>query len=962
MLFKSTIRTIKSTLGRFLAIMAIVALGVGFFGGLKVTKPQMVHTLDEYINEYRLFDYKLLSTYGFEDKDIQTLREDARLEDALAVEGSYSVDALISVSKENESPFKIMSLTSDVNRAFLSEGRLPQNTGECVIDNYMSSMQIGDVLSISSNNEEDTLDMLKEHELTVVGIIRSPLYINFERGTTSIGTGKLSGYICVSPEEFDSDYYTEAYVYLKAGMGENNNNVRYGAYTDKYDDYIDSHTEDMENALEEVIKSRYNKIINDANQELSDARKELDDQKKEAREELSDALSKIEDGEEEIAKAKDDIEEGRNTLESNRKDLNKKLNLLEQAKIFMDPMEYETSKAMINGGLKQIKDKEKEIDEAEDTLSEKEEELSDARKEYDDAVKEFEEKISDAEEKLQDAQDEIDDIKAPKTYVLDRNTNIGYLCFDSDADIVESVADVFPVFFLMVAILICMTTMNRMVEDERTQIGVLKALGYSGSAIGFKYIFYATSAAIVGAVSGYLLGSKFLPLAIWQGYNIMYNMGNKVSYLSVDYIAVISIAVAVLSSAGTAFFSVKAELFEVPANLIRPKAPRGGKRVFLEKITPVWSRMKFLSKVSFRNIIRYKKRFFMMILGIGGCTALVLTGLGLGDSIKDIANLQFDHIQIYDISVTFKDEATKEELESIREDSSVEDIVYMREVSLDAKANGLIKGLSVMTPENASDMEKFLVLRESEKGPSIDYPLKGGVITRAIAEYLGIEAGDEVVLADSDMHTLTVPIEAVTENHFSSFIYLSEGTYFNDESASNAAWINVQEGYDAHEFAAALSKMDCVLSVSVTQDTKDRVDTMLSSMDFIVWVVIACAGALAFIVLYNLTNINITERIREIATIKVLGFYPMETAGYVFRENMVLTLLGALVGLPLGKLLHRFIMYNIRIDMVYFKTYIAPQSYAYAVAATFVFAMIVNVFMYFKLMRINMAESLKSIE
>lgn len=960
MLFKSTMRTIKSTFGRFFAIMAIVALGVGFFGGLKVTKPQMVNTLNGYLNKQRFFDYKLLSTYGFEKEDIEKLRSDERLSDALNVEGAYSIDALIGISKENESPYKIMSMTSDVNKNFLCEGRLPQNPGECVADNYKSSIQIGDVLTVSSNNDEDTLDILKNHELTVVGIVRNPLYINFERGTTSIGTGKLGGYICVRADEFDSEYYTEAYVYMKAG--EENNSIRYGAYTEEYDKYIESHTDEVEEALQEIIKSRYNKLIDEANEELRKAKDELADQKKEAEDELSDALTKIEDGEKEIEEARNDIEEGRKKLQSSKKELNSKKTALEQASMFVEALEYETSMGMINEGLKQIKDKERELEDALNTIEEKEEELEDGRREYEEALNEFDEKIGEAENKILDAQKEIDDIEEPKTYVLDRNTNIGYLCFDSDADIVESVANVFPIFFLLVAILICMTTMNRMVEDERTQIGVLKALGYSGSAIGFKYIFYATSAALIGAFGGYILGSKFLPLAIWQGYNIMYNMGNSVVYLSVDYIAVISVAVAVLSSAGTAFFSVKAELFEVPANLIRPKAPRGGKRVFLEKITPVWSRMNFLSKVSFRNIIRYKKRFFMMILGIGGCTALVLTGIGLGDSIKGIANLQFDNIQIYDISVTFKDEAKEDELESIRNDSAVKDIVFMREVSLDANANDLVKGLSVMTPQNASDMVKFLVLRESEKGPSIAYPQNGGVITQAIAQYLGVEKGDEVVLTDSDMNSMTVPIVAVTENHFSSFIYLPEGEYFNNENKVNAAWINIKGDYDAHEFAAALSKKDGVLSVSVTQDTKDRVDTMLSAMDFIVWVVIACAGALAFIVLYNLTNINITERIREIATIKVLGFYPMECAAYVFRENMVLTLFGALVGLPLGKLLHKFIMYNIRIDMVYFKTYIAPQSYVYAVVMTFVFAMVVNVFMYFKLIKINMAESLKSIE
>lgn len=993
MLFRSTLREIKSSFGRFFAILAIIALGVGFFGGLKVTKPSMITTLDNYLDNASFFDFHLISTLGFEDKDIDFLRDDARMSEITAIEGGVSADALCSVNNSDEAAFKMYSIPSEVNKLYLTSGRFPENSKECLIDDYMADYGINSVIKVTDNNESDTLDMFAEKEFKVVGIIRSPLYINFERGNTSIGTGKLEGYIYVPRDTFDVDYYTE--VYAVADAGERSNGHRFGAYTDEYNDYIDSIKDGIEDALREASDGRYQRILSDAQEKIDEAKEKLEDEKAKAIKELADAKAELEDGRVELEDGKAELEDGKAKIEDAKSEIEKQVKLmrrgereltakeseLEGAKAFISDVEYQYALNELNEAKHQmlvnwtkireakqeIEDNEKELSDGEETIRENEKKLEDGQKEYDDAVVEFDEKIADAEEELADAQKEIDDLEAPDIYVLGRDTNIGYACYNSDSDIVASVADVFPIFFLLVAILICMTTMNRMVEEQRTQIGVLKALGYSSFAIGSKYTFYAGSAALIGSVLGYILGTNLLPQAIWQGYNIMYNMGNTIKRQDVPIVAAISITIAILTAVGTAFFSVKVELQEVPANLVRPKAPKSGKRVFLEYITPLWSRMKFLSKVSARNIIRYKKRFFMMIVGISGCTALVLTGFGIGDSIKGIAELQFDNIQVYDVSVSFNDKLTTENMESLREMPEIQEISFLYEASVDASGNGNIKSITTVTPDDKDNLLKFLVLRESEKGPEIPYPSDGsGVITEGIAEFLGLREGEEVTLQDSDMNTLSLPISGITENHFSSFIYLPENTYVKvpDEGKSmfNSAWLNVDENVDATEFAARLSKLDYVLNVSVTKDLEDRVHNMMNGMDFIVWVVIACAGALAFIVLYNLTNINITERVREIATIKVLGFYPLETASYVFRENLVLTGIGAVLGIPLGMLLHRFIMYNIKIDMVYFKTYIAPMSFVWGIVMTFVFAMIVNFFMYFKLNKINMAESLKSIE
>lgn len=1095
MLLKSTLREIKSSLGRFLAILAIIALGVGFFGGLKVTKPSMIRTLDEYLNEQKFYDYRLLSSIGFEDEDVERLQSELQrisaasapiassgataTSEVVALEPAYFIDALCAIDGASESPYRLHSITSNVNTLYMIEGRMPTAANECVVDNYMADIKIGDVVTITDNNEEDTLDTLTNHDLNVVGIVRSPLYINFERGNTSIGTGKLTSFIYVTPEEFDTDYYMEVYVRMAAGD-------RAGAFTDEYDQYIDTYSPYVEDALTAVIDERYLRIKNDAQSEIDDARKELDDKKAEAEQELADAKKELEDGAKEIEEhqieiddGKEEIEKAKKTLDSKQRELNNaraefdakmaQMAQLEagqnagsipgvsdgnysenmmadvplgtnqaqlaaaQAQLAAGQAQLEAAQAQLAAGQKEIdnaratlKEKEKELLDGEQELNDARRELEDGQKEYDDAVINFNKEIADAEEKLADAQKELDDVEEPDIYCLDRNTNVGYASFEPNSDIVASVANVFPIFFFAVAVLICMTTMNRMVEEQRVQIGILKALGYSPAAILMKYMFYAGSAALLGAVGGYILGTRFLPIAIWQGYNIMYNMGPTVKYQPVPVICICSIAAAMLCALGSAYYSVIHELKEVPANLIRPKAPKSGKRIFLEYITPLWKRMKFLHKVSARNIIRYKKRFFMMILGIGGCTALVLTGFGIGDSIKGIADLQFDNIQIYDAAVTFSEGVSADDMDEVAGISGVEDIAFMRQESVDITYRDVTKSVYAITPAKEDDLKRFLVSKDLESGEEIPYPNVAGVtekcetisalLTDNTADLVGVSKGDIIVIRDADMNEMEAQVTGTPENHFSSFLYLPEGVSVrakqqtdgvdiavqeaqqresvgstatenrqidsDDTSGTegkqatgadiaqesqaeieyNCAWIRLAEGQDPHEVAAEIAKRDDVMDVSVMTDLKTNVNKMMAGMDFIVLVVIMCAGALAFIVLYNLTNINITERVREIATIKVLGFYSNETAQYVFRENIILTAIGALVGLPLGRVLHAFIMYTIKIDMVSFLTYIAPISYLWAILLTFAFAIVVNFFMMFKLAKINMAESLKSIE
>ena len=986
-MLKTTLREIKGSLGRYMAILAIVMLGVGFFSGLKVTKPAMTETMDGYLRDCDFFDYRLLSTIGFTEEDVESLREWQQAED---VEGTLSVDALAVVGSDNAAVLKFHALPENINRLTLTAGRMPEAPDECILDAFQAGTEaVGSVVRVTDDNSDDTLEMFKERQYTVVGLADSPLYLNFERGTSSIGDGRVTAFVYIPKASFDCDYLSEIYLTLRGD---------HMIYSDAYNDMIDAAQDELEEMTGELVRKRYDGLIADAEAELADAQKELDDKKAEAEKELGDALKEIEDGEKEIADGEKEIEDGEKALadaEAEIADKEKALadgrRALDQAKealqaqaqmfpanaaeeqiaqagaqLSAQEAQLDAGEAQLAEARKQTEASRRELEEAKEEIEDARADLAEGRQEYEDAKADYDRETADAQRKIDDAGAELDDIEEPDYYVLTRNTNIGYVCFESDSNIVEAVSDVFPLFFFLVAALICMTTMNRMVEEQRTQIGILKALGYGNAAIMGKYAFYAGSAAIVGAAAGFAGGTWMFPKAIWMGYQIMYYL-DHIDYHFAPDMAVISLTAALVCSVGTAYLSCYYELHSVPANLMRPKAPKSGKRIFLEKITFIWRRMKFLHKVSMRNIVRYKKRFVMMVLGISGCTALLVTGFGIKDSVANIADLQYDEIQVYDIGFTLTDDAAESDRERLRTETAddLEQIAFHQEKSVDMDYNGRTKSITLFVPEDPEQTGCFLNLHTKD-GKEVAYPQEGeAVVTAKAAQNMGIRVGDEIELRDADMRRLRVRVVGLCENFVYNYVYISKETYtaqMGEEPEYTSAFAVVKEGTDIHKAAAAASKLDKVLAVNVIQDLRERIASMMDSMDYIVLLVIVCAAALALIVLYNLTNINITERIREIATIKVLGFYARETADYVFRENIVLTAIGGLVGLGLGKALHWFVMYHINIDMISFKTYVKPVSYMYSLLLTFGFAMLVNLLMQGKIAKINMTESLKSIE
>ena len=986
MLKKTTLREIRNSLGRYLAILAIVALGVGFFSGLKVTREAMLATADDYLTKSSFYDYQVRSSLGYEDEDVEALSEVSSVKTA---EGSISVDVLFSPEDdEADKVLKIHSVPQNINVLQLESGRMPEAANEIVVDySLFDESALGSVIHISQNNEKDTLDMLKYDEYTIVGTVTSPVYLNFERGSTALGDGSVSGFAYIPADGFDTDYYTEIYLLLDR---------HYKIYSDEYKALIDSTEDEVTEAAEQQSERRYREIVEDAKKELADGRKEYREnydkylsEKEEAEAELSASYQEILDGQAEIEQNKSDLDaqekelkSGKQQVEAGFDELEKQRLQFEENKPYMTEeqiaategqlsaaeAELEEKLAQINSGLSQIQSGRSRIEDAEkeltDGLSQYYEGKAEAEAEFSDAEKEFKE----AKAELDDAEKEIEDIETPDTYVLDRNSNVGYACFESDSTIVDGIAKIFPIFFFLVAALVCMTTMTRMIDEQRTQIGVLKALGYSNSAVIGKYLFYSGSAAFIGCVIGFFSCCYIFPMIIWNAYGMMYDFSGDLYYIIDGTLAAVVLAVSLICSMGATISSCYAEFREVPAQLIRPKAPKNGKRILLERIPFIWNRLSFLYKVSFRNIFRYKKRFFMMVLGISGCTALLLTGFGINDSIKNVVNYQYDEIQIYDYSIVFNKNMTEKWQQNFSEDSAdyIDDMIFVHQNSADLVVGRSVKSITLISSDN-ENFDSFIRLSD-EEGNELSYPEKGeAVICKKLADTYSLNIGSDFILRDEDGKEMTVTVSGICENYIENYVYITPDTakeQWGYEPDIKCALVHAAGSEESQIYASSAKALnnDIVTTVTVNQDFRDRVNGMMESLNYVIALVIISAGALAFIVLYNLTNINITERIREIATIKVLGFYPSETSAYVFRENFFLTGISGLVGLLLGKALHAFVMNEIQVDLISFDVRISPLSYIISFALTFVFAAAVNLAMYYKLDRISMTESLKSIE
>lgn len=1094
-IIKLTKREISSSLGRYLAIFAIIALGAGLFVGLRLSRPDFLETYNNYTHETNFYDFRLVSTLGLTDDDLAEVK---KLDGVKLAEGAVGADFLFNTADEDNLIMMAQSIPENVNQIKLKAGRMPEKANECLADPDMYSKDdIGSTIKLSKDNSEQTFDTFAYDEYTIVGLADSVLYINMERGSSTLGNGSVKGYIYIPMDGFSTDYYTDIYVCVDSEGY---------VYSDEYEKSTKKYVDGLEKFMSERAVIRRDAIIDDAMSQLDDAKKQYEDgktqydaakaeydagyaeyvQKKsdteaqleQARKEIENAESMmgnssvIDQKQAELDAAKAELDKGQAEYERGLQQFNAKAKLaygavdeqiayyenrisdkendvaaqnaeieslnaqLAEAQANGDSLkarliewkiktandrisrdnadierynerlevhrqkraevdaelepyrkQLEDAKAQLDAGYAQIESGQAELDAAREMISSGGAQLEAAKKQYEQGKAEAERGFAEAEKELASGKAQLDAAKAEldkgaaeldsaekqikninhaDTYVLDRDTNAGYVCFESDTNVVQSVASVFPVFFFLVAALVCLTTMTRMIADQRTQIGIMKALGYSSGAIIGKYMFYSGSATVFGCIFGIAAGSFAFPAIVWFGYGLIYNLSGLTFTMNWPLALGITAANLLVTLLVTWYCCAK-ELKCAPADLIRPKAPEAGKRILLERIPTVWNDMSFMQKVSARNIMRYKKRIFMMLLGIGGCTALVLTALGLNDTIQNVVTRQYDDIILYDYEITMAYDMNEEEQEIFFRDAGddIKDAVFLYRGLAEVSGGDAIKN-ATLTVTDGKRLYKYIDL--SYDGEPIDYPGRGeAAINYNLARQLGgIEVGDEIKLTTSEKKELTVTVSALFDNYVDSFVFISPETceeQLGEVPEYKSALANAPDGADVNRCAEALTHdVDGVRGVTLSTDIKERMSSMLDGLLVVVAAIILCAGLLAFIVLYNLTNINISERIREIATLKVLGFYPNEAAHYVFRENLILTGAGAVFGLGLGVALHAFVMNAIKVDMMYFKPHISFLSFAVSIVITFVFAMIVNAIMRRRIDNIDMAGALKSIE
>lgn len=1345
---------IRKSKSRFISILLIVALGVAFFSGIQASSPDMRYSGDAYYDESSLMDIKVVGTMGLTSDDVSSIESIDGIESA---EGAWSADVMCGEGQKQK-VLHIESINDTVNKLDVQEGRLPEKSGEIFLDSTFASSneyKVGDKVAL---REEGDSPVLVTTEYTVVGTGRSPLYISFNRGNTTLGTGEVNGFGYVLPEDFDQEIYTQIYVTVHGAKG-------LTSYTDGYENLIVKIKDRVENIADDRCQIRLAAVKADAQEEINDAQKKLDDGKKEADEKLADAKEELdkgekdledgrkeyEDGKSQLEDAKTELADGKKQLEDAKTELTDGKNQLEDAKaqladgksqlesarsqlsssksqldtarsqlddgwsqvnaakaqladgqaqldsaqkqvtsglaeleenqktldenkakladgkaqieageqqleaakqtlttkqseldqskaeIIAGQQQIESTRTQLNAqkqqitdglsqvsageaqlqdgisalesakaqltelqsqleivrasynaalenpdasqeeidilaaqvsaleeqeaavsqqiqaseaqiesqrqqlaatrselesglaavedglsqlsqkeselnagreqitagqaeidagwiqiqeqentlaaskaeieageqelekgqkqlkaakkklnkaqkeidsnaetlaagqaeldanvaklndneaqyasgleqynsgarqiaeneakltsgeqeiaeneakladgekeiadnekkladGEKEITDNEKKLQDAAKDLKKGEKDLADGKKEYEDAKKDAEDEIAENQQKLDDAKKELEDLEMPEWMVTDREALPEYTDYGDNADRLRNIGQVFPVIFFLVAALISLTTMTRMVEEQRTQIGTLKALGYKKSAIAAKYICYAFFATLLGSVLGMLIGEKIIPYIIITAYGIMYH--NVANTISIDYqpgFALIASTASVVCTVGATLFASGKELQETPASLMRPPAPKEGKRVLLERLTFIWKHLSFSWKSTIRNLFRYKKRLIMTVFGIAGSMGLMLVGFGIQDSISDIAAIQYRELQHYDGMVIEDSDATEEEhaelFEYMKENEQIAHCNRVQMTKISAPKGSSSVSIYLFVPESLSEFAKDVTLKNRITGETYELTDEGAAISEKTASLLGLKVGDMIPLKKGDKE-YKVRVAVITENYMSHYLYMTprvyEQTFGEKPEYENIVFTMQEDCKDDLEMAGSrILANPGALSISYTSSLASQVDRMLSTLDAVILVLIVSAGMLAFVVLYNLNNINITERQRELATLKVLGFYDGEVSQYVLRENVILTVLGIMFGAVFGILIHRYVITTVEVDAVMFGRNIKPLSFLYSGILTSIFSIVVNGVMHFKLKTIDMVESLKSVE
>lgn len=842
---------IRKSFGRFLSIFFIVAIGTAFFSGIRSAEPDMRLSGDAYFDEKKLMDLQIVSPLGLTEEDLHTIEGISGVSKAQPV---YTMDALCDVDG-SQKVVHLFSIQDGINELTVEKGRMPEHTGECVVDaDFLASSghQIGDEITFLTDTGTEVTEELTQSSFQIVGSVSSPQYISFSRGSSMIGNGSVSGFVSVLPESFQMDAYSEIAIQVEGAKEKT-------AFT-----------------------AEYKKPVNDVKERMEAIRLEREEIRRDA--------------------------------------------LLKQ----MDQKQAEL--------LAQVPPEAMAV-----------------------AVPQIQQQIDQQKNSLEQG----------KWYVNDREDLTEYSGYGENADRMRAIGQVFPVLFFLVAALISLTSMTRMVEEQRTQIGTLKALGYSRFSIAGKYLGYAFWATVGGCIFGVLAGEKLLPYIIVTAYGIMYPHMHNVEIPYHLYYGILASATALLCTMGATLFSCYKELREQAAELMRPPAPKKGKRVFLEKIPSLWSQFNFIWKATIRNLLRYKKRFFMTVFGIGGCMALLLVGFGLRDSIFAIANIQYHELQLYDANIILNTGASEQEQNNVEQELYWDDRVertakgYLGQATV--KSGTEERDIYINVPEDLHDFEELVVFRDRKSRTRYDLGSEGAILTEKMARLLDVTQGDRITVCQEGKKDVEVKVGKICENYMGHYLYIEPELYqslYGKNPEYNSVYFQMKEDQkeQLEDLGETVLEREGALNISYTKSIEEQLDDMLGSLDIVMGVLVISAGMLAFVVLYNLNSINITERRREMATLKVLGFYDNEVSAYVYRENMILTVIGGVAGMLLGNILHRFVIVTVEVDSTMFGRNIDTASYGYSFLITLAFSVLVNLVMYFKLRKIDMVESLKSVE
>lgn len=992
----NSFRTIKKSFSRFIPLFVMSFLGVFVFAGLQSVKPDMMTTLDNFLDEHNVYDIQVISTGGLTDDDVDALM---RIEGIKDIEYSYSLDKIIKI-EEDDLVINISSFPKNINSLKLMDGKFPSQNNEIVVENNFikkTSYKIGDTIYI-----ED--EKLKENSYVIVGTVESGLYFNNDklkqdRGTTTVGSGTVSYYTYVLEDDFIQEYYNSIYITVEDAIHKLTASEDYNRLIEKIKDTVNDIKSVQESAryhsiyteFENEIKNNENKV----NEELSKAKKELDDVNKN----LNNSKSKLDSTKKSLTTYKNELNNAKKQLDIAETEYKNALNKygITEEEITSRIQELNESILQLNELIQNIpedseqyvlyKDKLSELEntlnnlttlkEAKDTIEQNKttynenlnhynylysvyqnglSEYNKGLKKYHSAVDTYNQNKEDAEVKINEAKEELQKIKMPTWYVYDRTNHQTYLDYVDDTKSVDNLSKIFPIVFFAVAILVSLISMNRMVEEDRIEIGTLKSLGFSNKEIMLKYLMFSIIATLFGGLLGGILGILILPALIFSIYGMLFNVPNFYVGLNLSKI-VISLLISVLCICGTTIFTVLKVVKEKSSDLMRPKAPKAGKRIILERWNFFWKRISFSNKVTLRNLFRYKKRGIVTIIGISGCSALMLCGFGIRDAIVDIANMQFIETFTYDAMVYVND--IQDKTSDIFNSKYIDDIVEIQNINV--KKDTTSANMFIVDKEEA---DKIVNLVDKE-GNQLKIESGKVIITDKFADLTNLKVGDTLNVVDDNNESYSYEISGIAKNYLMHYIYIDKETFKeNNEYSSNVIYLNLNNTNQTaeEELSKELMVQEEVLNVSFVQELLDNADNMLTSLNKVVAIIIVLSATLSFVVLYNLSNININERKREISTLKVLGFHDKEVDNYITKENIIFTIFGILLGLFAGYFLTKIVIITVEIEKARFIHHISLNSYIYTAIITIIFTLIVNLVTHFNLKKIDMIASLKSVD